>query len=548
MKKRATSRHSAARPKAKHRAKRRALPVNRYEAAYQMWGDRSYLPASVQDARFDADASTRLELLRRSRYWERNNAIVNRLADVFEQFTVGADGLKVIPSCPADQGGEDWNQCAGMWWKQWCKFPDVSGLQPFGVLQSIMTRAWFVDGEVFIYKTFSPQSGFPRIQLIEGHRVGTPPHLRSEEGKSIVDGIEFWPDPSGHPTGRPRRYWVRTYDVSFYPSNLFPTVTTGAYEPIDGNRIIHLFEPCRPGMYRGLPLLYPVMNDLHDLDDLQMLEMKAAKAAAEVSNVITNKPGEANTSSSRRQKWQIQGQDAAGNPVNKTAPLFYEVTNGGRTVYMATGEKFEQFQSTRPSVATKDYWDYLVRKICAGVGISSLLVLPFSLQGTVTRADLDTAASFFRSRSAVVAAVIREIYLWAMSWAVKYDRSMDGAPDQWWHMEIRPPRSVTVDVGRNSSALMEELKCGVRNYQDICAEMGHDWRHVLRQKAIEAKFINDLMDEFDVDRDQIAELARETMTKREQLSPSRAEMDALQPDGPNGTEPATTKQPATTTE
>ena len=162
--------------------------------------------------------------------------------------------------------------------------------------------------------------------------------------------------------------------------------------------------------------------------------------------------------------------------------------------------------------------------------ISALLVFPFSLQGTVTRADLDTAAAFFRSRSAVFAAVIREIYIWVMGWAVKYDRALDGAPENWWQVTIRPPKAVNVDTGRQSQAVLEELEAGTRTYQDVCAELGHDWRHVLRQKAVEAKFINDLADEFDVTREQIAQLAKQTMSIKETLAPPTGkQLEELEP-------------------
>src|SRR5438477_61653 len=225
---RQSKRPTAQRRKPVKSSKRKAQVEARYEAASQTFFDRSWIPAAVQDARFDADSSTRLELVRRSRYWERNNAIVNRLADVFEQYTVGPSGLQVIPTCEGDDG-EDWNQTAAQWWAGWSKWPDVSSGLPLGVLQSIMARTWF---------------------------------------------------------------------------------------------------------------LYPVMNDLHDLDDLQFLEMKAAKSNADVANVVTNKTGEATVTASRRQRWQIQSQDKDGNPVNKQAPLFYETTLGGRTIYVSNGEKF----------------------------------------------------------------------------------------------------------------------------------------------------------------------------------------------------------------
>jgi capsid protein len=342
--------------------------------------------------------------------------------------------------------------------------------------------------------------------------------MKSDEGVTIVDGIEFRADRNNRPAGRPVAYWVRTDDIGTATGDRNRNISTGSFERIPASQMLHLFEPCRPGMVRGIPMLYPVMNDLHDLDDLQMLEMKAAKAAAEIANVITNKTGEANVAGSRRSKWQIQSQDANGNATTKNNPLFYEATMGGRNVYISNGEKFEQFRSDRPNVATQEYWDYLVRKICAGVGISSLLIMPHSMQGTVVRADLDTAAAFFRSRSATIEAVVREIYVWVMGWAVKYDRSLDGAPSDWHRNVVRPPRSVTVDIGRNSKAILDELKAGTRTFQDICAEGGMDWRHVLRQRAAEAAYLNDLSKEFKVDRQLISQLAFESVSTSESVS------------------------------
>jgi len=513
MKRPSKSTRSAATTKRRVARKKPAVQ-NRYEGAYQGWGERSWIPGTVQDARFDADASTRTELIRRSRYWERNNAFVNRLADVYEQYTVG-QGMRVVPN----SSDTHFNELASYWWQDLCKFIDVNSSQPFGSIQGVMARAEFIDGEVFVYKTFSIETGRPRIQLIESHRVGTPDHLKGEEGRTIVDGIEFPTSSGGRPMGRPAAYWVRTDDMGFGgPVTFNRPAYMASWERIEATRIIHLFIPSRPGMFRGIPALYPVMNDLHDLDDLQMFEMKAAKAASEVANVVTNRTGEANVSASRRSKWNIQSNDASGNPASKAQPVFFESTVGGRTVYISNGEKFEQFQSNRPGVAMREYWDYLVRKICAGVGISSLLVMPFSLQGTVTRADLDVAAAFFRSKSAVMEAAIREIYIWMMGWAVKFDRSLDGAPADWHRAIIRPPRSVTVDVGRNSKALLDELQGGVRNFQDICGELGHDWRHVLRQKAIEAKYIDDLAKEMNVSRDLISQLAIQTVSTSESVS------------------------------
>jgi len=518
------------------RALKRSAVLNRYEDATWQFGERSWLPAAVQDSRLDADSSTRLELVRRSRYWSRNSPISIDCADIFAQYVVGPHGLQMIPSCSGANGEFDaeadtWDETAGRWWNAWQMAPAADSLAPLSVLQNQMAHSWWHDGELFVYKTFGfGESGRPqpRIQLIESHRFGTPPEKRSEEGRSIIDGVEFRVGPDGKPTGRPIRYWLRTDNMTNpYGAGYTPALYAGGnYKWIDASEIIYLGDPDRPGMVRALPKATGRMNDLHDLEDLQMMEKKAARDAAEITNVVTNKTGEASAVSMRRQKWQIQGQDAAGNPIVKQTPLFYEVTMGGRTVYVQNGEKFEQFKSERPSIATQGYLDYLVRKIAGPMWI---LILPQRIQGTQARGFYEVANTYFKTHTAVFAPVMRQIYKWALGWAVDYDRSLDGAPAEWMHADVIPPRSLIVDVGRNSLASLNELKAGIRTYKGECGEFGHDWRKVLRQKAIEAKFINDLVDEYQVTGRQIAELAAESIRVTEKVSETQSEIDAENP-------------------
>src|SRR5438105_1601904 len=93
----------------------------RYEAAYQRWGERSWLPASVQDARYDADSFTRVELVRRHRYWVRNNGIVQRIRSLFVQFSVGVIGLECVPN----SGDENWNEARKLSWDVWGRSPEL---------------------------------------------------------------------------------------------------------------------------------------------------------------------------------------------------------------------------------------------------------------------------------------------------------------------------------------------------------------------------------------------------------------------------------------
>ena len=115
---------------------------NYYEAARWRWGERSWVFGSNQDARLDADAMSRKEIMRKARYFEKNNAFVNRLADIFEQYTVGAGGLAVVSK----------SKDATDYFNRWCKDCDALGLMDFGQMQGVAARSWFVDGDCFIIK------------------------------------------------------------------------------------------------------------------------------------------------------------------------------------------------------------------------------------------------------------------------------------------------------------------------------------------------------------------------------------------------------------
>lgn len=455
---------------------------NRYEGGQLHTSSRSYIPAYVQDARFDADSATREEILRKARYWERNNAIVNRLADVYEQYTVGG-GLQMIPS----SSDPDWNERAKVYWDESCKLLNLCNRQPFSADQSLTARTQFIDGGIFILKT-KGETGFPRIQFIESHRCRTPSSMRELEGATIIDGVEV-----DKRTGRPIAYWIAD------------GVESQSFRRIPADQIIHVFEPSRVGQYRELSFLYPVLNDIHDLDDLQILEQKAARQAAEISNVITNETGELSPDQLRNQRYNLGKQTSAGTETLEQRVEYIRRTTGAKTVALKNGEKFEQFKSERPSVATQGYWDFLTSKICAGVGIGKQLVFPWSMQGTVVRADLDIAAQFFKSRHAVLAAAFAEVYIFVMEYGIKRDVRISDPPPDWRNVSIRPPRAVNVDNGRNSSAMLAELAAGATTYEDIYSPQGHDWKDRIRQKAKEVAFMKKVAAEEGVEPGEIAE-------------------------------------------
>lgn len=488
---------------------------SRYEAGIRFNPERrSYIPGWVQDARFDADQLTREEIVRKSRYFERNNGLLNRLADVFEQYTVGANGLQFIP----DSNDESWNQNNAEAFETWSNFADLNSRQSFASIQSLIARAWFVDGECFIQKTFGKprmnSQSFPRIRLIESHRVKTPSDKARDE--NIIDGVKV----DGN--GRVEGYYVREASIA---GPMF--VSDETYTFVPSENMLHVFEPSRIGMYRGLPFAYAVLNDLHDLDDLQILEMDAAKEAASVEKVIKTKSGELDDDALRAEIFKAGDDDektSGGSAENRTK--YYQEVWKSKAKILTHGDEFEQYQSNRPSVAVQEYWQHLISKICAGIGISKQLVFPFSIQGTIARADMDVSDAFFKSRSKVISHCMTDIYRWVTAWNIRNISSLRNRPKYWDRLTIIPPASVNVDVGYKAKALIEQYKAGFISLEDVCGPFGLHWRDVLRKNATQREKARELEKEFGLEP---GELIRATLEAIESSQKNQGNFLGQQP-------------------
>jgi lambda family phage portal protein len=452
-------------------------PENKYEGAQQSLR-RSYLDTSYTSARFDVTSSTRQAIVRKSRYFEQNNAILNRLGDLFESYTVGSSfSVQPASSDPA------WNLKAKKWFDIWCRYPDIGSRQSFGTLMGQAARGWFFDGESFILLT-KGESGKPRLQLLEAQSVATPVGMESDQ--TVFDGIRF--DPR---TGRAVSYFVGSEKTQ---GNLVDV------RAIPSDSVVHIYEPNRAGQLRGIPFVSCVINDLHDLDDLQKLEMEACKLGASVAQIVKTVSGEVQASNLRA---------GTASTTANTAENYYEQVFGSAVKVLKHGDEFQQFATERPGVNMREYWRQLTEKVCAGVGIPYVLVFPESMQGTVYRGALDMSAVWFKSRHHVMATAARRIYEYVMEYAIKTDPTLNDAPSDWYEVAITAPRAPNVDVGRNSAAQLKELEAGIITYDEVYGSRGLDWRSSLEAKAQQALFVRQLADKYGLDVSEISTVQKE---------------------------------------
>ena len=435
---------------------------NRFDAETTSFR-RSALPGSLVDARFDITKFGREELMRKARFFEKNS-IARRLGIVHCDFTVGANGM---PFSPASKDAE-WNQRAKEYLDKTLAVIDLTSRHTFGSMQQLVAWREFFDGDIFLIKTRGQDvSGkwWPRIQLVEAHLCKTPPNRMSDEGKTIVDGVEI--DANGRPTG----YWIQT------------SSDVNQFKFYDSTSVIHIFDQDRANQKRGVSKIAAAMQFLHQLSDLQELELSAARDGAEKSTFVKTANGQlppAYSSAGKFRDTVLKSAEAATTDETRLRDAI-----GGRLVAIGPNDEVTQFNPARPTEATRALWDYLTSAACSVAGIP--ITVAFSewvenKQGTALRADYAIAAQNFKAQSAVYAAAFREVIIYVLGWGIATEVNLADPPADWTNITYTSPRSVDVDIGRNSAARINELRVGLTSHESEYAANGLDARNEITKQ------------------------------------------------------------------
>jgi len=144
--------------------------------------------------------------------------------------------------------------------------------------------------------------------------------------------------------------------------------------------------------------------------------------------------------------------------------------------------------------------------------ILKLLVFPWSIQGTVARGEYDLSTNFFRARFAAFQSAAFQIYQFAIGTARFQDVRIADAPADWAaRVNIRPPASPNVDIGRNMAATISALESGLTTLEEQYGMRGMDWRQPIRQRAREEKFIDRIASESGLSPDRLRKAIAESL-------------------------------------
>lgn len=485
-----------------------------YESGWPVWsnGDFSYLPALIQDARWDINFVTRRETMRRMRYWSQNSAIIEACLSVGERYTVGASGLHVA-IYPDEDLSEDadnsWYERAEMVLREWEADCGWNGESMTDLLK-IGYRCQKTDGEIFYVKTRKAmplaldtrtlQVQKPCLQMVEAHRCESPWNRFEQEGDSLVDGVQF--DKStqaGIAKYSKLGYWMRAGLSSFEQND--------SWEFVKADEVWHLYNQYRVNQFRGISDFFSCCMDINKLEDLLEIELKAAATQSFRAVAIKNKAGAASPVDPRLEMvnaWRGKGQPPLPNSQTPESEQqlrreLYRKENGAYTYFLKENEDVLFDTPTRPSQSTLNLWEFLVNEICAGAKIPRCLIMQkisgesARSQGTEVRAELSNGNLFFKGDFQKWKCFRIESAIWFLSWAIKNDPRLADPPADWKNcLHVEQSEACDVDVAYSTQADVTRLASGLTSYHLLLGQQGLSAVTVFKQLSREQKLAEKL--------------------------------------------------------
>lgn len=432
-------------------------------------------PSSLAGAEGFRSNYDRVELLKRSRDLAENVGLVRGLLMKFASHCAG----NISYQCRTDNPSV--NTDVEAYWNEWWDKCDLSGRHTGSFLMQIAMMSMLRDGD-FLFALVRSQDGNLKLQGIEADRIGDP--NRTYTSLNLIGGIHI-----DQETGAPTGYdiYLRTYGNAY----IFQTT-------IPATQAFHLYDPLRIDQYRGISAFHTAINDCVDLYEIIASEKMAAKLASSQAGIVKRNNNNASDLSTLTDDLNADNQG-----------IKLETIEPGKISYLEVNEDivFPDGPS-RPSGAFAEFHRILLRNICMGVGIPySFAVDPSSMSGPTARLEMQQAGRTFRRYQKLLEdRVLRPLKNIVIADAVSRGLIENNLGGKSTKGIFNFGANVSIDLGRESQANISEFRCGLTTASSIYAEKGLDFESSMRQRALEAKLIKDLAEQYGVSPDTISDI------------------------------------------
>jgi len=374
-------------------------------------------------------------------------------------------------------GDRDYNQIVSDYFHAWCKNCDVTNRHSFKKLVQLAAEERPIDGDCgFVIR----RSGEGlKLQLVPATRIGNP-------NETAVASNNYFQGIITNDFGQPVAY------------RIFRVTRDGVYfgaEDIPANQFCHYFDPFRVDQYRGVTDLHSAIQTARMLHEILQAEKAGVRFSSQQAALIFNDRGTANPRN------LFQPNPTMGLPNGQTQKN--ELTEVGMIRYFQNSDRVEVMPS-RPSQAFTGFVQHLMHEIALGVGVpEGVLFGTQDYKGPSVRAEFAAADRVFTNKQGVLVDKVLDpikdaVILDAIARGeiapppLLAGETMVQALRRATKGEWRFPAKLSIDVGRESAANMNENRQGAKSLQEIAAEEGTDAFSRLEQIAIEAGFVKEL--------------------------------------------------------
>ena len=413
--------------------------------------------------------------------WEARSLVENspEVKEVSRKFGNYLTPTEYSPST----GDRDYNRVVSEYFHEWCKTADATGRNSFRKLVQVAAENRPVDGDCgFVIRRVG--EGL-KVQLIPATRIGNP-NDQGGNSENYFEGVIV--DDFGVPTAY-RIYRVTREGVYF-----------GA-EDVPAANFAHYYDPFRVDQYRGVTDFHAAIQTARMLHEILQAEKAGVRFASQQAALVFTDRGTAN---SRNLFTPSPANTLPNGQVQKN-----ELSEVGMIKYLGQADRVETMPA-RPSTAFTGFVEHLMHELAIAVGIpQGVLFGTQNYKGPSVRAEFAAADRVFARHQGVLTDKVLDPIKNAVildgiaRGEIPSPATQDGetpvqALKRATRGEWRFPPKLSIDVGRDSAANLNENRQGAKSLQEIAAEQGTDAFTRLEQIAAEAAYVGELAEKYGI--------------------------------------------------
>ena len=335
-----------------------------------------------------------------------------------------------------------------------------------GTAFSFRKSAWLgsktidVDGDYFIVLTENAETGFPKLQFLEAHRVGSfglnGAHTVTSgryKGLRIFAGVivdEYM---------QPIAY--RVQDES----------SKEGHRDVNANSMIHVADLEWFSQSRGQPTVAAAILDWYDLAETRDAEKIAEKVNSALTLVESNETGRAD-----------MGNSIVNPQPGSDGRLQTQLMDSGLIRYIKNGGSLKAHQSNRPSDQWLNFTKLVESSAFYALGWRREMLDSSAIGGAGVRGFAADINKSIASRREIIEAGMKRAAMYVIAKRAK--QGVYGElPEDWWKIGFTKAAQFTVDEGRMRSADIADLRAGLTTEDHIVEARGMDYEDLLRKRA-----------------------------------------------------------------